>query len=439
MRFSGLVRPVCNTIPEGLDDAMSINSPAARPQADTIEVTRDSLRQATSGLPSLVRIALGYALNIQRGALVMRMPDGRRLLFKGPEPGPAAEIVIRDYRFARRLVFDGDIGFAEAFIRGEWDSADPAGFLYFFCINIDAVRHLTRYNPLARALQKFRHWRNRNTKAQARRNIVAHYDLGNTFYRAWLDPSMTYSSAYFGTGAANLPDAQRAKYRALADSLGLKPGDHVLEIGCGWGGFAEIAAAEYGARVTGLTLSDEQFAYATRRMADAGLSDRVTIKLQDYRDESGQYDAVASIEMFEAVGREYWGTFFAKVAERLTSGGRAGLQVITLAETLWKDYLREIDFIRAYVFPGGMLPTATHMRDMPPDAGLVLDRETAFGQDYARTLRDWAERFVAAWPDLKHLGFDERFKRLWTYYLAYCEAGFRAGTIDVRQLVYVKA
>jgi cyclopropane-fatty-acyl-phospholipid synthase len=174
-------------------------------------------------------------------------------------------------------VFDGDIGFAEAFIRREWDSPDPAGFLYFFCVNIESVRHLTRYNPLARALQKFRHWRNRNTRAQARRNIVAHYDLGNSFYRAWLDPSMTYSSAYFGAGAADLPAAQDAKYRALADRIGLKPGDHVLEIGCGWGGFAEVAARDYGARVTGLTLSDEQHAYATRRMAEAGLSDRVTI------------------------------------------------------------------------------------------------------------------------------------------------------------------
>jgi len=287
-------------------------------------------------------------------------------------------------------------------------------------------------------MQRYRHWRNRNTKAQARRNIVAHYDLGNAFYRAWLDPSMTYSSAYFGAGAADLPAAQIAKYRALADRIGLKPGDRVLEIGCGWGGFAEVAAKEYGAAVTGLTLSDEQHAYATRRMAEAGLADRVTIKLQDYRDERGQYDAVASIEMFEAVGKEYWPTFFDKVAGSLRSGGRAGLQVITLADNLWKDYLREIDFIRAYVFPGGMLPTATHLREMPQKAGLNLQGEEAFGQDYAATLRIWAERFGAVWPDLMQFGFDERFRRLWIYYLAYCEAGFRAGTIDVRQLVYVR-
>jgi cyclopropane-fatty-acyl-phospholipid synthase len=416
---------------------MTISDSVRRP-AETIEINPATLKAAMAGLPALVRFALGYPMKIRAGSLVMQLPDGRRLLFKGTEPGPDAEMIVRDYRFARRLVLEGDVGFAEAFIRGEWDSPDPVAFLYFFCVNLDAVRHMTRYNPLAGLLQKYRHWRNRNTKTQARRNIIAHYDLGNTFYRAWLDPSMTYSSAYFGAGAASLPEAQRAKYRALADRLALKPGDHVLEIGCGWGGFAEVAAKEYGARVTGLTLSDEQFAYATKRMAEAGLSDRVTIKLQDYRDETGTFDAIASIEMFEAVGQEYWPTFFGTVAHCLKSGGRAGLQVITVAESLWKDYLREVDFIRAYVFPGGMLPTATHMRDMPRGAGLMLEREAAFGEDYAKTLSEWAERFVAAWPELTHLGFDERFKRLWTYYLAYCEAGFRAGTIDVRQLVYAK-
>jgi cyclopropane-fatty-acyl-phospholipid synthase len=418
---------------------MSLETTSRHQHSDTVEVTRETLKRVASGLPSLVRVAFGYALSIRRGTLVMRLPDGRRLVFRGAEPGPSAEMIINDFRFARRLVLDGDVGFAEAFIRREWDSPDPAGFLYFFCVNMDSVRHLTRYNPFARLMQKFRHWRNRNTKAQARRNIVAHYDLGNAFYRAWLDPSMTYSSAWFGAGARDLPAAQHAKYRQLAEAIALKPGDHVLEIGCGWGGFAEVAAKEYGARVTGLTLSDEQHAYATRRMAEAGLADRVTIKLQDYRDERGQYDAVASIEMFEAVGKEYWGTYFDSIARCLKAGGRAGLQVITLAEDLWKDYLREIDFIRAYVFPGGMLPTASHLREIPRKSGLALDGEQAFGQDYARTLRAWADQFSAAWPDLVRLGFDERFRRLWLYYLAYCEAGFRAGTIDVRQMVYARA
>jgi cyclopropane-fatty-acyl-phospholipid synthase len=415
---------------------MTIDSERSTPFSDVVEVTRETLRMATAGLPFIVRQALKYPLDIRRGRLTVTLPDGRRLVFRGDEQGPSAEIVIRDYRFARRLILDGDVGFAEAFIRNEWDSPDPAGFLYFFCANAEAVRNLTRFNPLARLVQLYRHWRNRNTKRQARRNIVAHYDLGNTFYRAWLDPSMTYSSAYFGAGAGDLPEAQHAKYRLLADQLNLKPGDHVLEIGCGWGGFAEVAAREYGAKVTGLTLSDEQYAYCVKRMEEAGLADRVTIKLQDYRDETGTYDAIASIEMFEAVGREYWPVYFGKLRACLKAGGRAGVQVITLAEVLWADYLREIDFIRAYVFPGGMLPTVGHMRDLAGEAGLSVVGETAFGEDYATTLKVWRERFAAVWPDLGHLGFDERFRRLWVYYLAYCEAGFRAGTIDVRQIIY---
>jgi cyclopropane-fatty-acyl-phospholipid synthase len=404
--------------------------------ADTIEVTRDTLRRATAGLPSLLRLALGYPLAIRYGQLTMRLPDGRRLLFRGTEPGPQAEMIVNDFGFARRLILDGDLGFAEAFIRREWDTPDLSGFLNFFAVNMHAVRNLTRYNPLARLLHQLRHWRNRNTRSQARRNIAAHYDLGNAFYRAWLDPSMTYSSGLFVTGTETLEEAQLAKYRRLARELALKPDDHVLEIGCGWGGFAELAASEFGARVTGLTLSDEQHAYAIRRMAEAGLSDRVTIKLQDYRDETGSYDAIASIEMFEAVGREYWPTYFDTLARCLKPGGRAGVQVITIDEARWDDYLREIDFIRAYVFPGGMLPTASHMRDLPRAAGLAMTGEEAFRLDYARTLEEWRRRFLAVWDDVARLGFDERFKRMWTYYLAYCEAGFRAGTIDVRQFVY---
>jgi cyclopropane-fatty-acyl-phospholipid synthase len=415
---------------------MSITSHPVQGLAETIEVTRDSLRRATAGLPSLMRLALGYPLKIRYGSLTLRLPDGRRLLFRGAEPGPSAEMIVNDLAFARRLILDGDVGFAEAFIRGEWDTPDLSGFLHFFAFNMEAVRNLTRFNPVARLMQRYRHWRNRNTRTQARRNIAAHYDLGNAFYREWLDPSMTYSSALFARGDETLHEAQLAKYRRLARELGLKPGDNVLEIGCGWGGFAEVAAREFGARVTGLTLSQEQFDHATRRMAESGLSDRVTIKLQDYRDERGRYDAVASIEMFEAVGKEYWQTYFDRVAACLKPGGRAGLQVITIDESYFSDYVREIDFIRAYIFPGGMLPTPTHMRDLPRRAGLAVEGELGFGRDYARTLHAWADAFTAAWSKLVPLGFDERFRRMWLYYLCYCEAGFRTGGIDVRQMVY---
>lgn len=418
---------------------MSTTTRTSDPFAETIEVTRASLKRATAGLPSIMRLALGFALDIRYGTLTMRLPDRRRLIFRGREKGPSAEMIVNDLAFARRLVIEGDIGFAEAYIRREWDTPDLSGFLYFFAVNMEAVRNLTRYNPLARLLQRFRHWRNRNTRIQARRNIAAHYDLGNAFYRAWLDPSMTYSSALFEGGAETLHEAQLAKYRRLADRLALAPGDHVLEIGCGWGGFAEVAAGEYGARVTGLTLSEEQFAHARERMERAGLSDRVTIKLQDYRDETGQYDAVASIEMFEAVGQEYWPAYFAKVAECLKAGARAGIQAITLHERYWHDYLREIDFIRAYIFPGGMLPTPGHMRGIAGANGLTLEDEKGFGPDYARTLHAWADRFTQAWSDISRLGFDERFRRMWLYYLSYCAAGFRTGGIDVRQFIYRRA
>jgi cyclopropane-fatty-acyl-phospholipid synthase len=286
--------------------------------------------------------------------------------------------------------------------------------------------------------QNFRHWLNRNTKTGSRRNIHAHYDLGNAFYSKWLDRTMTYSSALFEPHDNDLSSAQTRKYRALAEQIQVGPNDHVLEIGCGWGGFAEFVAKEYGARVTGLTISTEQYNFAKQRVFDAGLADKVDIKLQDYRDETGVYDKIASIEMFEAVGREYWNTYFRQLRDRLRPGGRAGLQVITIREHLFNDYVSEQDFIRRYIFPGGMLPTPTIMKELGATVGVPLIHDRAFGLDYARTVAEWRERFISAWPSLTPLGFDERFRRIWQYYLHYCEAGFRAGTIDVRQMIFAK-
>ncbi|MET0607057.1 MAG: cyclopropane-fatty-acyl-phospholipid synthase family protein [Beijerinckiaceae bacterium] len=390
-------------------------------------------------LPLAARLALGYALNLRRGRLEVHLPDGRCLEFRGEGAGPNATIIVRDWGFARRMMSGGDIGLGEAFIRGEWDSPDLTAFLLLFCINHNAVETLLDGRALIRWWQRVRHFLNGNTKVGARRNIRAHYDLGNHFYAAWLDRTMTYSAAIFAPGDNDLASAQLRKYRALASALHVGRDDRLLEIGCGWGGFAEFAAREIGCRVTGLTISREQFEFAQQRMQKAGLSEKVEIKLQDYRDEKGIYDRIASIEMFEAVGESYWPSFFSQLRDRLTSGGAAGVQVITIQERFFEGYRKEIDFIRRYIFPGGMLPTPTIMRQLGENFGVPLKEEREFALDYAQTLALWRERFFTAWPQLLPLGFDERFKRTWSYYLSYCEAGFRSKNIDVRQMIFSKA
>jgi cyclopropane-fatty-acyl-phospholipid synthase len=414
-----------------------------RPDRDlrrAVEVDPASLRQHARDLPFAARKAFELATRIECGSLLARLPDGRELLFRGARPGPEAIIVVHDLSFARRLASGGDIGFAEAYLRGEWDTPDLTAFLELFCVNRSIISSLLGDRPLARLGQLFAHWLNRNTKRGSRRNIHAHYDLGNRFYEAWLDPTMTYSSALFegGGDGEDLSAAQTRKYDSLIRQTGIGPDHHVLEIGCGWGGFAEFAAKEVGCRITGLTISSEQFDYARRRMFEQGLADRVDIQLRDYRDERGVYDRIASIEMFEAVGEKFWPVYFQGLVERLKPGGAAGLQVITIQEGLFDTYRREIDFIRRYIFPGGMLPTPQILRSLAEKAGLSQKHDLAFGQHYAITLDQWRRRFREAWPHLVPLGFDERFRRMWEYYFAYCEAGFRSGNIDVRQIVLAK-
>ncbi|MDB5595211.1 MAG: Cyclopropane-fatty-acyl-phospholipid synthase [Hyphomicrobiales bacterium] len=411
------------------------------PQSGTDELVfidgSDSVESARN-YPFAVRQALNFARRLERGRLDVHMPDGRNFRFEGREAGPQAVMIVHDLGFARRLASGGEVGIAEAFLKGEWESPNLTQFLELFCVNQPVIQRLLDGKPIIRLLQVARHWLNRNTRAGSRRNIHAHYDLGNRFYSAWLDKTMTYSSALFTGTDSDLASAQTAKYRALAHEIGLAPEHHVLEIGCGWGGFAEFAARDIGCRVTGLTISQEQFDFASQRIQAAGLSDRVEIKMLDYRDEKGMFDRIASIEMFEAVGEEYWPAYFAQLRDRLKPGGKAGLQVITIQDALFKSYKSELDFIRRYVFPGGMLPTPTIMRDMGAKFGFSLSAERVFGLDYATTLSHWRDRFRHAWPQLMPLGFDEQFRRLWEYYLAYCEAGFRAGTIDVRQMVFSK-
>lgn len=380
--------------------------------------------------------ALLYLLERARiGSIEIVLPGGSRHCFEGSVAGPKAEIELRDEAVARRLLVGGDVAFAEAYMDGDWESPNPAAVIEYAVRNADAIdRHLqeTLWGGL---LRRALHIVRTNTRLGSRRNISYHYDLGNEFYRLWLDPTMTYSSALFEREDASLEEAQRAKYQRLTGLLGLQSGQSVLEIGCGWGGFAVTAAGERDCRVTGLTLSERQREFALKRAADAGLADRIDIRLEDYRDTKGLFDRIASIEMFEAVGERYWPVFFQSVRERLTQSGIAAMQIITIAEERFEAYRSRPDFIQRYIFPGGMLPTMTHLKTLAAGAGMEWKGDAGFGQDYAKTLQLWRERFVEAWPEIAKLGFDERFKRMWQYYLAYCEGGFRAGSIDVRQIV----
>lgn len=407
--------------------------------SDVISLTPDTVDAVLPDVPKLARLAIRFASNLRRGTLDMTLPDGRVVRCGGLEPGPAAQMTVYSYNFAWRLAHGGDIGIAEAYLRREWDTPNLTQFLYVFCVNHDLIQSMLGNKPIARFVQSVRHWFNRNTRKQARRNIYAHYDIGNSFYSAWLDPSMTYSSAIFEDDTKDLTAAQNNKYRRLAEAINLQPGQKVLEIGCGWGGFAEYAAKHYDAKVVGLTISTEQRDFALKRMQAAGLNEKVEIRFQDYRDERGQYDRIASIEMIEAVGEQFWPQYFTQLRDRLVPGGYAGIQAITIQDRFFNAYRREVDFIQRYVFPGGMLPSPQVLKSLGDKFGVPVIRERIFGEDYAKTLATWRDNFRAAWPNLMPLGFDERFRRLWEYYLAYCEAGFLSGNIDVRQVVFAKS
>lgn len=402
-------------------------------------LTADNVAAFMRGLPARAQVTLKALVNMNYGALNVRMPDARTFRVEGAKPGPEATVVLHNWNLPQRAFMRGTIGVGESYMDHDWDSPDVTAFLELFLVNMDlGEKYATGGRGILQLFDKLRHWLNINTRSQSKRNIAAHYDLGNAFYKEWLDPTMTYSSALYQTGANDLQSAQIAKYRALAEATGIGPNDHVLEIGCGWGGFAEFAASEIGCKVTGLTISREQLAYAEERIQKAGLSDRATFKFQDYRDETGVYDRIISIEMLEAVGEKFWATYFGKLRDCLREGGRAGIQAITIASAVFPMYRSQPDFIQRYVFPGGMLPTNDHLRTYGDEAGLTIVGNRAFAADYARTLAEWRERFWARWETIRPLGFDERFKRLWEFYLFYCEAGFRAENINVRQVVYAR-
>jgi len=414
-----------------------LSSGAVRNSSAPVVATPEVLDRL-NGVPKLARFALRMMLSIEYGSATIHLPGGTALRFEGRTPGGHGELQINNFSAVRRLLTGGGIGFAEAYIAGDVESPDLAQFLEVFARNRPMMMKALRmgmFDWVHRLYHKMRP----NTRRGARRNIHAHYDLGNEFYGLWLDPTMTYSSALFTDGVNDLASAQREKYRALATAMELKPEHHVLEIGCGWGGFAEFAAAEIGCRVTGVTISEEQLKFARDRMARQGLSDKVEIRFQDYRDIPDTFDRVASIEMFEAVGEAYWPDYFNKVRDVLKPGGKAGLQIITIADDAFEDYRRSTDFIQRYIFPGGMLPSPTALKEQVAKAGMDFIGSREFGRDYGRTLREWQESFAAAWPKIEPLGFDTRFKRLWHFYLAYCEAGFMSANTDVTQVTLARA
>ncbi len=371
---------------------------------------------------------------LQCGSLTIVTPDGTRATRRTSAPGPEATLVLHRWRTLRRLLFDGDVGFGQAYIDGDWSSPDVTAVIEIAARNHASLSKHISGTKIAQLLNRLRHRRRANTRRGSRRNIVHHYDLGNEFYAHWLDQGMTYSSAIYTREDMTLDEAQAAKQDRVLALLfpphGPPPDAKVLEIGCGWGGIAERLVAR-GCQVVGLTLSPSQFSHARARLDASGHPARADLRLQDYRDTSGTFDGIVSIEMLEAVGERYWPAYFAALRARLKPAGRAVLQVITIAEDRYESYRSAPDFIQRYIFPGGMLPTNSIMRREIARAGLrPLSLET-FGASYARTLVEWRQRFVQAWPDIAAMGFPERFRRMWEYYLHYCEGGFRAGAIDV--------
>ncbi|MDX1690903.1 MAG: cyclopropane-fatty-acyl-phospholipid synthase family protein [Acidimicrobiia bacterium] len=369
---------------------------------------------------------------VRRGTLHVTTPGGRELhLGSGP---PEASLEVRDRRAVWRLLRGGTLGFAEAYLDGLVDTPDLESFLRWGAENVEAWargRTARLVAPLRAGWQRLVRER-RHPRVET---MVDHYNLGNDFYTAWLDETVTYSSGRFARPGLSLAEAQRAKYRAICQHAGLRPGMRVLEIGCGWGGFAAFAAAEYDVEVTGLTVAEEQAVFARARLAEEGLADRTRILLEDFRDHAGVYDAVVSIEMIESIDETVWPDLFEAFAGRVDPGGAVVMQAIVIDDDLYAGYRRRRDFIQRYVFPGGQLPSPAVISALADDAGLRIDHVETFGEDYARTLDHWRRRFRAAWPGLAGAGLDERLRRLWELYLGYCEAGFRIGRIDVGQWV----
>jgi cyclopropane-fatty-acyl-phospholipid synthase len=390
-----------------------------------------------NGAPAAARTAFKLLSRLKYGTLTLQLPDGSMQRF-GSGEAPTASLRLVNWKVCSAALRSGDIGFAESYIAGDWTTPHLTELLRVLIVNRKEVEDVIYGTWLGRLAYRVKHLLNRNTKTNSQKNIHAHYDLGNAFYELWLDGTMNYSSGIFETPETSMKEAQHAKVRRALRMAGVKPGDRVLEIGCGWGALAEMAVTEFDASLVGVTLSTEQLAWANERMARTGAAHKTDLRLQDYRDigktsPDAAFDAICSIEMVEAVGREYWPTYFQSVARLLKPGGKACVQSIVIADDLFERYVSSTDFIQQYIFPGGCLPCPREFRVQARAAGLEVIDEFSFGQDYAHTLRLWREQFMAQESRVLQLGFDKRFIRIWEFYLAYCEAAFAQANTDVVQ------
>ena len=390
-------------------------------------------------VPTAAKLFIGLLSRLKSGHLQIITPEGNQMMFGDLHQPPSATLKINDWRACARIISAGDIGFAEC-LEADWVSTpDLTALLRLALKNEAALQRMVNGGRISTLWYRLKHWLRPNTREGSRRNIHAHYDIGNDFYQRWLDPSFTYSSAVFhGDYSISLEQAQANKYQRIIDELKLKAGDHVLEIGCGWGGFAEHAGKQ-GIRITGITISPAQLAIAKERVQKNNLTELVDLQLCDYRDLTGQFDAVVSIEMFEAVGERFWAEYFKTVSARLKSGGNALIQSITILERDFERYRSSTDFIQQYIFPGGMLPSPERFVEQAEKAGLATLSHYPFGRDYAETLRRWHQAWEREYESIIKLGFDDRFMRIWRMYFAYCEAGFDEGKTDVIQFLLHKA
>ncbi len=394
----------------------------------------------TEQLTTIEKLFAKVLEHIELGELLVTFPSGAERRFTGEIMEPSGVVVgemhIKKWSAITRAMKSGAIGLAEGYMAGEWTSPDLTSLLRVLAVNMDVLEAKLKRAPLQKTRERVGHWLNRNNKSGSRKNISYHYDLGNDFYSLWLDETMTYSAGLYDQASTSLENAQQAKYQSLAEAIGIKSGDHILEIGCGWGGFAEYAISNFDCSVTGVTLSTEQLAYANERLKNKGLDQRADLCLCDYRDLSGTFDHIVSIEMLEAVGEEYWSTYFDQLKCLLKPKGCVGIQVITIEDSRFEAYSRNVDFIQKYIFPGGMLPSDSIMKNLIDQRGFTLNSQQDFGLGYAETLKQWHQNYVAQNSAVRALGYDDRFDRMWRFYLSYCEAGFRQKTIDVSQYVF---